>query len=83
MKWIPRKLTAIYFWRLNISIKYDVSVDKIEEVLAGYKIWNPLGRGSLARMSLLQIKKKTDTISLRKVILEDYFEEFTKKHYEK
>ena len=72
---------------LIFQLNIDVSVDKIEEVLAEIQDLEPAGVGArnLQECLLLQIKKRKQTPStlLAKVILEDYFEEFTKKHYEK
>lgn len=72
---------------LIFQLNIDVSLDKIEEVLAEIQDLEPAGVGArnLQECLLLQIKKRKQTPStlLAKVILEDYFEEFTRKHYDK
>ncbi|NLZ96109.1 MAG: hypothetical protein GX921_09855 [Bacteroidales bacterium] len=65
----------------------DTSVDKIEEVLTEIQDLEPAGVGArnLQECLLLQInrKKKTPSRINAKLILEESFDEFTKKHYSK
>ena len=63
----------------------DASVDEIEHVLKEIQDLEPAGVGArdLQESLLLQINKQKETPSraYAKQILEDYFDEFTKKHY--
>ena len=65
----------------------DASVDEIENVLREIQDLEPAGVGArdLQESLLLQINKQRETPSraYAKQILEDYFDEFTKKHYTK
>ena len=73
---------------LAFSMNIDASQREIEEVLILIQELDPAGVGarSLQECLLLQINRKQDGDIVRftaKIILENYFEEFTKKHYEK
>ena len=73
---------------LAFSMNIDASQREIEEVLILLQELDPAGVGarSLQECLLLQINRKQDGDIVRftaKIILENYFEEFTKKHYEK
>ncbi len=64
------------------------SAEELEKILKVVQDLDPAGVGArdLRECLLLQIVRKetiTDNTFLAKEILEDYFEEFTKKHYEK
>ncbi len=71
----------------DISFKtgIDTTVEELEEVLTIIQGFEPVGVGArdLRECLLLQIGARTPSESQRlaKTILEDYFEEFTKKHY--
>lgn len=70
-------------FRLNI----ETDENEVEELLFMIQDFEPVGVGArdLRECLMLQIdaKKATPAVSLASTILEDYFEEFTKKHYEK
>ncbi len=64
------------------------SAEELEKILKVVQDLDPAGVGArdLRECLLLQIKRKdhiTNNTFLAKEILEDYFEEFTRKHYEK
>lgn len=65
----------------------DVPIDKLNETLAIVKSLEPAGiaAGSLQECLLIQLERKDPTpiIDLSIIILKDYFDEFSKKHYEK
>jgi len=65
----------------------DTTADEVEEILFMIQDFEPAGVGArdLRECLLLQIdaKKATPTLELASTILQDYFEEFTKKHYSK
>lgn len=73
----------------DISFKtgIETTVEELEEVLAVIQGFEPVGVGArdLQECLLLQIEARNQSESqqLAKTILEDYFEEFTKKHYSK
>ncbi len=72
---------------LIFQLNIDTTVSKIEKVLNEIQDLDPSGVGArnLQECLLLQINKKKETPSRinAKKILEDYFSEFTKKHYDK
>ena len=73
---------------LAFSLNVIVTEKEVEEVLAVIQELDPAGIGArdLQECLLLQINRKQDgdiTRFTAKVILEKYFEEFTKKHYER
>ena len=72
---------------LIFQLNIDASVDTIENVLRVIQDLEPAGVGArnLRECLLLQLNKKSETASRQnaKIILEDYFDEFTKKHYDK
>ena len=73
---------------LAFSMNLDVQEKEVLEILQLVQELDPAGVGArnLQECLLLQIKRKQDGDISRytaKKILEDYFEEFTKKHYEK
>ncbi|MDR3060731.1 MAG: RNA polymerase factor sigma-54 [Dysgonamonadaceae bacterium] len=73
----------------DLAFQYgdDVPVSEIEKVLEVIKEFDPSGvaSGDLKECLLLQLKRKTPTPARKKAckILENYFEEFSKKHFEK
>ncbi|MGV3632008.1 MAG: RNA polymerase factor sigma-54 [Bacteroidota bacterium] len=73
---------------LAFSANINVSEAQVEEVLAIVQELDPAGVGArdLRECLLLQINRKQNgdiTLFTAKKILEDHFEEFTKKHYDK
>lgn len=73
---------------LAFSANVLVSEDQVEEVLSLVQELDPAGVGArdLRECLLLQINRRQDgdiTRFTAKKILEDHFEEFTKKHYDK
>lgn len=73
---------------LAFALNVDTTEKEVEEILMLIQELDPAGVGArnLQECLLLQIKRKQDGDIVRftaKKILEDYFEEFTKKHYEK
>lgn len=73
---------------LAFRVGIDVSVEELEQVLAIIQELEPAGIGArnLQECLLLQLKNESSlTLSqdLAKKILKSYFEEFSKKHYEK
>jgi RNA polymerase sigma-54 factor len=73
---------------LAFSVGVTVTEQEVEETLAMIHELDPAGVGArdLQECLLLQINRKQDGKSFRthaKIILEKYFEEFTKKHYDK
>lgn len=73
---------------LAFSINIIVSKEQVEEVLSLVQELDPAGVGArdLRECLLLQIARKQEgniTLFTAKKILEDHFEEFTKKHYDK
>ncbi|MEY4571265.1 MAG: polymerase sigma-54 factor [Bacteroidota bacterium] len=73
---------------LAFSVGVTVSESDVEETLSMIHELDPAGVGArdLQECLLLQINRKQDGKSFRttaKIILENYFEEFTKKHYDK
>lgn len=76
-------LTDDIAFRLNI----DTTPEKIEEILHKIQEFEPVGIGArnLQECLLLQLKalKPTEQRNIALSILEDYFDEFTRKHYDK
>lgn len=73
---------------LAFSVNLNVTEEQVEEVLAIVQSLDPAGVGArdLRECLLLQIERNQggDIVKFTaKKILEDFFEEFTKKHYEK
>ncbi len=72
---------------LLFNATVDVSVEELEKLLTVVQDLDPAGIGArdLQECLLLQIKKKTKT-EIREIaqnILENYFDDFTRKHYDK
>lgn len=73
---------------LAFSANVMVTEEEVEEVLKMVQELDPAGIGArdLRECLILQIERKQDgniTLFTAKKILQDYFEEFTKKHYDK
>lgn len=72
---------------LAFNVNMDVSEKELEEVLRIIQDFDPAGVGArdLQECLLLQIKRKKETEStiLATKILQESFDEFTKKHYDK
>jgi RNA polymerase sigma-54 factor len=73
---------------LAFALNVDTTEKEVEEILMLIQELDPAGVGArnLQECLLLQIKRKQDGDIVRytaKKILENHFEEFTKKHYEK
>lgn len=72
---------------LAFNVNMDVSVQELEEILKVIHDFDPAGVGArdLRECLLLQIKRKKETKStiLAIKILQESFDEFTKKHYDK
>ncbi len=73
---------------LAFALNVDTTQKEVEEILMLIQELDPAGVGArnLQECLLLQIKRKQDGDIVRftaKKILENHFEEFTKKHYEK
>jgi RNA polymerase sigma-54 factor len=73
---------------LAFAVNIETNVQEIEEIFMLIQELDPAGVGArnLQECLLLQIKRKQDGDIVRftaKKILENHFEEFTKKHYEK
>lgn len=84
--YIDRSLPAIsddLIFQQNI----DVSVEKLEEILLVIQDFEPAGIGArnLQECLLLQLKKKGDSNTTKNAIniITNYFEEFSKRHYDK
>lgn len=85
--YLSRDITAIVD-DLAFSLNIDAEVSEIETVLFLIQSLDPAGVGArnLRECLLIQIKRRQDNSinrSRAKQILEQCFEEFTKKHYEK
>jgi RNA polymerase sigma-54 factor len=85
--YIRRSMQAIVN-DLAFSQNIFVDAEQIEEVLAKIQTFDPPGIGArdLRECLLLQLKRKDQTnasVQLATRIIDDYFEEFSKKHYEK
>lgn len=72
---------------LAIYHNMDVTADEIEQVLSLLQDFDPAGIGArtLQECLLLQIERKDDSVlkDLMRTVINDYFEEFTKKHWDK
>lgn len=84
--YLDRTLSAIsddLIFQQNI----DVSVDKLKKILRTIQDFDPAGVGAqnLQECLLLQLNRKEDSfiVELAKKIISDYFDEFSKRHYEK
>ncbi|MDR2954592.1 MAG: RNA polymerase factor sigma-54 [Prevotella sp.] len=84
--YLDRSLSAIsddLIFQQNI----DVSVDKLEKILKTIQEFEPAGIGArnLQECLLLQLQRKdhTENTKLAIDIITDYFDEFSKRHYDK
>ncbi|GAB1448988.1 MAG: RNA polymerase factor sigma-54 [Bacteroidia bacterium] len=73
---------------LAFSLNIETNLEEMKKVLAKIQGLDPAGIGatSLQECLLIQLKRKDQklkTVQLAIRILEDYFDDFTKKHYEK
>ncbi|HKI88599.1 MAG TPA: RNA polymerase factor sigma-54 [Draconibacterium sp.] len=71
---------------LAFNMNIEVSEEKLYEILKVIQDFDPPGVGArnLRECLLLQLnRKKGKELELARVIVRDFFEEFTKKHYEK
>ena len=72
---------------LAFSQNIITSVEELEKLLGLIQDFDPPGAGArtLQECLLIQLDKKENTVAIEtaKVILENYFDEFTKKHYNK
>ncbi|MCK3683658.1 RNA polymerase factor sigma-54 [Maribellus sp. YY47] len=71
---------------LAFNMNLDVSEEELEEILTVIHDFDPPGVGArdLRECLLLQLdRKEGDDYSLAKTIVKDFFNEFTKKHYDK
>jgi RNA polymerase sigma-54 factor len=85
--YLRRKLTAIVD-DLAFSMNITTNEDELHEILKVIQDFDPIGVGSrdLQECLLIQIEAKNQSIpeiALARKILKYYFNEFTKKHYEK
>jgi RNA polymerase sigma-54 factor len=85
--YLRRKLSAIAD-DLAFSMNFDTNEDKLHEILKVIQDFDPIGVGArdLQECLLLQIENKDQEITeiaLARKILKYYFDEFTKKHYDK
>ena len=71
---------------IAIHLGLEVPVDKIKEITGVIQEFDPPGVGAfdLQECLLLQLQRKSQTELIKKTIrlLENYFEEFTRKHYD-
>lgn len=84
--YLDRSLSAIsddLIFQQNI----DISTDNLEKLLKIIQTFDPAGIGArdLKECLLLQLERKenSDIVDLSKRVIKDYFDEFSKKHYEK
>lgn len=85
--YLRRELSAIIddlAFRQNV----DTNEEEVERILAQIQLFDPPGVGArnLQECLLLQLERKTDQSKIVEVairVLDKYFDEFTKKHYEK
>ncbi len=84
--YLDRSLSAIsddLIFQQNI----DISIDNLEKLLKIIQTFDPAGIGArdLKECLLLQLERKenSDIVDLSKRVIKDYFDEFSKKHYEK
>jgi RNA polymerase sigma-54 factor len=71
---------------LAFNLNMEVPEEKLKEILKAIQQFDPAGVGArdLKECLLLQLDRKTDNNhKLAKAIVKDFFEEFTRKHYEK
>jgi RNA polymerase sigma-54 factor len=71
---------------LAFNLNMEVSEDKLKQILETIQQFDPPGVGArnLKECLLIQLnRKKGDNHKLAKSIIQDFFEEFTRKHYEK
>jgi len=71
---------------IAFNLNMDVSEEKLEEILVVIQDFDPPGVGArdLRECLLLQLERKEGPeYRMARVIVKDYFNEFTKKHYEK
>jgi len=71
---------------LAFNMNVEVSEDELQEILMVIQEFDPPGVGArdLRECLLLQLNRKTgDALKNARVIVKDFFEEFTKKHYSK
>lgn len=71
---------------LAFNMNIEVSAEQLQEILNVIQEFDPPGVGArnLRECLLLQLsRKKGKEFDLARTIVSDYFEEFTKKHYEK
>ena len=85
--YIRRDLEAIIN-DLAFSQNIETDVDEVEEILRKIQTFDPPGIAArnLQECLLLQLERKEDqskTVQNAIKIIEDYFDEFTKKHYDK
>ncbi|HAA22545.1 MAG TPA: RNA polymerase sigma-54 factor [Cytophagales bacterium] len=84
--YIRRELEAIIN-DLAFSQNIDTDIDELEEVLRKIQTFDPAGIAArnLQECLILQLERKleTDEVELALRIVQDCFDEFTKKHYDK
>lgn len=84
--YIDRSLNAISD-DLLFQVNIDVSVEELEKILAIIQDFEPAGVAAknLQECLMLQLKRLPESkkVELSKKILSDYFEEFSKRHYDK
>lgn len=71
---------------LAFNMNMDVREEKLEDILKVIQQFDPAGVGGrdLRECLLIQLNRKKDKgLDLARVIVKDYFDEFTKKHYQK
>ncbi len=71
---------------LAFNMNMEVPEEKLQEILDIIQQFDPPGVGArdLRECLILQLnRKKGESFDLAKVIVKDYFEEFTRKHYDK
>lgn len=71
---------------LAFTQNMDVDVEELKKILEVIHEFDPPGVGALDLQEclLLQLKRKNDpALELPTIIIRDYYDEFTKKHYEK
>ncbi len=71
---------------LAFNLNMEVSEKKLQEILNIVQQFDPAGVGArdLRECLILQLnRKKGESFELAKTIVKDYFEEFTRKHYDK
>ncbi len=81
--YLRRELMAISD-DLAFNMNMEVSDDELAEILAVIQDFDPTGVGArdLRECLLIQLKrKKGKDIEIPQIIVKDYFDEFTKKHY--